>query len=85
MPNCFQVSFGKKIIIEVYLERPSNLRARVSTWSSDKHRNTDKVLLGIVPQEAIAFVSKPCGSHVSDEHLTEHSGVLNKLLAGDIV
>ena len=90
MPNCFQVSFGKKVAIvidcfEVFLERPSNLRARASTWSNYKHRNTVKILLGIVPQGAIAFVSKAWGGRVSDKHLTEHSGFLNKLLPGDIV
>jgi len=41
--------------------------------------------LGIVPQGAIAFVSKAWGSRVSDKHLTEHSGFLNKLLPGDVV
>ena len=90
MPKCFQLSFGKKVAIiidcfEIFLERPSNLRARASTWSNYKHRNTAKVLLGIVPQGAIAFVSETWGGRVSDKHLTEHSGFLNKLLPGDIV
>ena len=43
------------------------------------------MLLGIVPQSAIAFVSETWGGCVSDKHLTEHSGFLNKLLPGDIV
>lgn len=90
MPKCFQVSFGKKVAIiidcfEIFLERPSNLQARASTWSNYKHRNTAKVLLGIVPQGAIAFVSETWGGRVSDKHLTEHSGILKKLLPGDIV
>jgi len=67
------------------LECPSNLRARASTWSNYKHRNTAKILLGIVSQGAIAFVSKAWGGHVSDKHLTEHSGFLNKLLPADVV
>jgi len=90
MPNRFQASFGKKVAIiidgfEVFLECPSNLRAKASTWSNYKHRNTAKILLGIVPQGAIAFVSKAWGGRVSDKHLTEHSGFLNKLLPGDVV
>ena len=57
----------------------------MSTWSNYKHRNTAKILLGIVPQGAIAFVSKAWGGRVSDKHLTDHSGFLNKLLPGDVV
>ena len=37
MPDCFQQSFGKKVAIiidcfEIFIERPSNLQARTSTW-----------------------------------------------------
>ena len=90
MPNCFRVSFGKKVAIiidsfEIFLEQPSNLKARSSTWSNYKHRNTAKVLLGIVSQGAIAFVSEIWGGRVSDKHLTEHCGFLKKLLPGDML
>ena len=44
-----------------------------------------KILLGIVPQGAIAFVSDTWGGRVSDKYLTEHSGMLSKLLPGDVV
>ena len=54
MPICFQKSFGKKVAViidcfEVFMERPSNLKARATTWSNYKHRNTTKVLIGITP------------------------------------
>jgi len=90
MPNCFRLSFGKKVAIiidcfEIFIERPSNLKARSSTWSNYKHRNTAKVLLGIVPQGSVAYVSETWGGPVSDKHLTENCGMLKKLLPGDIV
>ncbi len=53
MPECFRTSFGTKVVaviidcFEVFIERPSNLSARASTWSSYKHHNTVKVLLGV--------------------------------------
>ena len=70
---------------ELFIERPSNLKARCCTWSSYKHHNTAKVLLGITPQGVISFVSECWGGRVSDVHLTEHCGILKNLLPGDVV
>ena len=64
MPECFRASFETKVAViidyfEVFIEGPSNLEARASTWSSYKHHNTVKVLLGISPQGVVTFVSEP--------------------------
>ena len=90
MPNCFRLSFGKKVAImidcfEIFLERLSNLKARSAMSSNYKHRNTAKILLGIVPQGSVAFVSETWGGRVSDKHLTESCGMLKKLFPVDIV
>ena len=66
MPQCFQYSFGKKTTViidcfEVFIEKPTNLLARAQTFSSYKHHNTVKVLIGITPQGSISFVSKAWG------------------------
>ncbi len=39
MPECFCASFGTKVAdcFDVFIERPSNLSVRASTWSSYKH------------------------------------------------
>ena len=50
-----------------------------------KHHNTVKVLLGITPQGVVSFISEPWGGLVSDKHLTEHCGILDYLLPGDVV
>ncbi|CAH3046558.1 unnamed protein product [Porites lobata] len=90
MPQCFKYSFGNKTTViidcfEVFINRPSNLLARGQTWSSYKHHNTVKVLIGITPQGTISYVSQAWGGRTSDKFLTENCGILNKLLPGDLV
>ncbi len=67
------------------MERPTSLKARAQTWSNYKHHNTIKFLIGIAPQGVITFISKGWGGRVSDVYLTEHYGLLEKLLPGDLV
>ena len=64
MPECFREFFGKNVAIiadcfEIFIERPSNLQARTSTWSNYKHKNTAKVLIGILPKELWVLCQKP--------------------------
>ncbi|XP_006812856.1 uncharacterized protein LOC100372111 [Saccoglossus kowalevskii] len=55
MPMQFKQHCGSRCAViidcfEVFVERPSNLKARAETWSSYKHHNTANFLLGITPQ-----------------------------------
>ena len=85
----FRKNFGKCVIIidcfEVFIKRPKNLKARAQTWSNYKHHNTAKFLIGISPQGAITFISKGWGGRVSDVYLTEHCGLLENLMPGDMI
>ena len=89
MPSEFRKHFRKCVVIidcfEIFIERPTSLTARAQTWSNYKHHNTVKFLIGITPQGSVAFISQGWGGRTSDVHLTENSGLLQKLLPGDIV
>ena len=59
--ECLHASFGSKVTVvidcfELFIERPSNLKARASTWSNYKHHNTVTVLLGITSQGVVSFI-----------------------------
>ena len=47
--------------------------------------NTVKFLIGVAPQGVVSYISSAWGGKVSDKYLTEHCGILNTLLPGDIV
>ena len=73
----------KTIVIdcfEVFIEKPANLLVRSQTFSTYKHHNTAKFLIGICPQGVI-FISKAWGGRVSDKHC----GILHYLLPKDII
>ena len=69
------------------MERPSTVLARAQTWSNYnyKHHNTCKFLIGIAPQGSITYVLRAWGGRVSDVHLTEQCGILNKLQHSDLI
>lgn len=70
---------------EIFIDRPSALLARAQTYSSYKHHNTVKYLIGITPNGIVSFISKGWGGRVSDKYLTDSCGLLHKLLPGDTV
>ena len=89
MPNQFRKTFPKCVCIidctEVFMDRPSDLKARAQTWSNYKQHNTVKLLIAITPQGTISYISKAWGGRVSDKYITEQCGILDELLPGDLI
>lgn len=61
-----------------FIERPSNLLARVQTWSNYKHHHTVKC-------GHVSYISRSWKGRVSDKQISEGDGLLRNLLPGEIV
>ena len=90
MPIKFRKHFRKCVVIidcfEVFIERPRSQTARSQTLLSNyKHYSTIKYVIRITPQGSVAFISQGWGGRTSDVYLTENSGLLQKLLPGDLI
>ena len=79
MPKCFKESYPSTRVIvdctELFIEKPSSLRSQSITYSSYKHHNTAKGLIGIAPSAAITFVSDLFAGRVSDKKATKESSL----------
>lgn len=64
---------------EIFIERPRDLMVQSMTWSSYKHHNTAKILVGITPRGKISYLSKAWGGRTSDNHIVNESGYLDLL------
>ena len=89
MPVDFRKHCPRCVVIidcfEIFLERPTNLLARAQTYSSYKHHNTVKYLIGVTPQGTVSYISNGWGGRTSDKCITEECGLLNKLIPGDTI
>lgn len=70
---------------EVFTKRPSGLLNRKHLFSTYKHHNTVKFLVGISPSGYIMYMSDMWGGRASDQYITRECGLLNKLRPGQEV
>ncbi|KAJ8927219.1 hypothetical protein NQ314_020341 [Rhamnusium bicolor] len=88
MPSSFSPFTNCKMVIdctEIYTEVPSQLDKQKYTYSSYKHRNTLKGLVGVAPNGTITFLSNLYVGNTSDKNIVKHCGVLTSFLAGDLI
>ncbi|XP_057669248.1 uncharacterized protein LOC130901716 [Diorhabda carinulata] len=87
--NCFSSFTNCRIIIdctEVYtcINRQS-MSSQKLTYSSYKHRNTCKGLVGVAPNGVATFLSCLYPGSTSDKKIVKDCGILNQLKPGDLV
>ncbi|XP_071124255.1 uncharacterized protein [Mytilus edulis] len=88
MPESFNRFPNTRIILdctEIFIQKPSALKAQRQTWSSYKHRNTYKALIGITPDGTVSFVSSLYGGAASDKFIINDCGILDYIEPGDNV
>ncbi|XP_061571212.1 uncharacterized protein LOC133424555 [Cololabis saira] len=83
MPQRFVQAVGRRVVLivdcfEISTQKPTNSNAPA-------HTAVVKFLIGITPLGSIAFISRGWAGDVSDRHITDHCGILDKLLPGDLV
>nr|CAH7716057.1 unnamed protein product [Callosobruchus chinensis] len=86
MPTCFNNFTNCCVILdctEIYCIQPKNMEKQRATYSSYKHRNTLKALIGVAPNGVITFASDLYPGPVSDKKIVRHCGILDQL--GDLV
>ena len=69
----------------VFIQKPKIPSSQKITWSSYKHWNTAKLLVGITPTGFIFFIPLLWTGSISDKEIVKESGLLNLLEEGDAV
>lgn len=80
MPSDFARKFPNTRVIldatEIPLQKPSEVNAQSITWSSYKHKNTLKTMIGVTPRGCVSFISDAYGGSASDRQIIENSELL---------
>ncbi|CAB4024933.1 Hypothetical predicted protein [Paramuricea clavata] len=87
MPASFKENFPQTRVVidctEMFIEMPSAPVTQGATFSSYKHHNTAKGLVGISLAGTLTFVSELHSGRTSDKELTKDCGILKLLEEGD--
>ena len=88
LPKRFKKFKNLRIIIdcaEFFIQKPKIPESQKITWSSYKHWNTAKLLVGITPTGVISFIPPLWTGSISDKEIVRNSGLVNLLEEGDAV
>ncbi len=89
LPKAFKEHFANTTCVidctETVLQKAKNLDSRSESYSHYYANNTVKYLVAVSPSGLIMFISDAYGGKCSDRYITQNSGFLNYLRAGDEV
>uniref|UniRef100_A0A667W8G4 THAP-type domain-containing protein n=1 Tax=Myripristis murdjan TaxID=586833 RepID=A0A667W8G4_9TELE len=89
LPQAFKEQFSNTTCVvdcsETVLQKAKNLDSRSESYSHYYASNTVKYLVAISPSGIIMFISDAYGGKCSDRYITQSSGFLDYLRAGDKV
>ena len=86
LPKRFAKFSNVRVIVdcmELYIQKPHLPSSQKISWSSYKHSNTAKVLVGITPCGVISFVSALWSGTISDKEIFQRCGIIQMLQEGD--
>ena len=86
LPQSFKCFPRTRVIIdctEIHVEKAFSPAAQRATWSSYKHANTFKLLVGIMPSGAITFLSKLYSGSIFDHAIVKQSKFVDNVEEGD--
>ena len=73
LPEIFRKHYPKRVCIidstEVFIETLSSLNVQAAMWSEYKHHCRVKLLIGIIPNGAISYLSESYGGRCSDRYI----------------
>lgn len=81
MPTDFKRKFPSTRVLldatEFPIQKPSDVNLQSASWSSYKHRNTVKAMIGCTPRGTISYVSDVFAGSASDRQIIEQSTLLS--------
>ena len=87
-PSSFSEFTSCRIVIDctdVEIAAPGLMSQQNATYSSYRGMHSYKVIVGVAPNAVITFISKLYPGSISDKAIVQQSGLLNHLVAGDMV
>jgi hypothetical protein len=88
LPIVFSSYKSCRVVIdctEMRCQIPKKMDHQRCTWSSYKHYNTLKVMLGVAPNASVVYCSPCYPGCTSDKDIVQHCGILKELVTGDMV
>lgn len=89
LPQAFKGQFSNTTCVvdctETVLQKAKNLDSRSQSYSHYYANNTVKYLVAVSPSGVVMFISEAYGGKCSDRYITQNSGFLEYLRAGDQV